>query len=99
MIDDKRHIAEAKKCPLCGQPNNCEVGSGSDCWCFSETISKGLLLSAGVLSAEKLNTKEFSAEGIKTKALGYQVSSAPVIYDDNPVKSCICQCCVRGFDS
>ena len=92
MIDDKRCIADAKKCPLCGQPNNCEVDRGSDCWCFSETFSKELLLDTEVLSTK----------GLKAKALGCQVlniTKESTIYKERPTKACVCQCCVRGFSS
>jgi len=87
MIDDKRCISDAKKCPLCGEANNCEVDRGGDCWCFSETFSKELLL---------------DIEGLKAKALSHQVLNTTkelTSYKDRPTKSCVCQCCVRGFGS
>jgi Cysteine-rich CWC len=93
MIDENRCITDAKKCPLCGQPNNCEVDRGSDCWCFSETFSKELLLNAEALSTEVLNT-----EGLKADATTSAIKGS-TIYEDKPTKPCICQCCVRGFDS
>jgi hypothetical protein len=87
MIEDKSCIADSKKCPLCGEANNCEVERGSDCWCFSETFSKEFLL---------------STKGLKAKALGHQVlntTKESTIYKDRPTKACVCQCCVRGFGS
>lgn len=43
MVSDNTGAIDPKKCPLCGQSNDCGVNEGADCWCRAETFTEALL--------------------------------------------------------
>jgi cysteine-rich CWC protein len=54
MVSDNTDAIDPQKCPLCGQPNYCEVNDRSGCWCRSETFSEALLSSVPVERSGKV---------------------------------------------
>jgi hypothetical protein len=44
-MSDAQPASDARRCPLCGEPNACALagGGGEPCWCAGATIPKATL--------------------------------------------------------